>query len=531
MICYEEELETLIKAKARVIEVVSSEWQRIHGFANYVAEDLNIEWYCWNAITGLQVNTPQGLKTINSDCLSLSNVLDFYFKSEQNMILVIEDPHPFLQEANPINIRYLKEAMKESNYSINSKKTIILSCPIKCIPLEISKELPIIEVDLPDRDTLAIIANSVINQYKKECITANITPKLLQSALGLTIMEARLAFATAIINNHELTEKEIPFIIKHKEQIIKKSGLLEYYHPCEYLDSVGGLDNLKSWIRKRTKAYSDEAKTFGLNSPRGVLLLGVPGCGKSLIAKAIANEWQFPLLRFDLGKVYGGIIGESERNIRYALEVAKTISPCILWIDEIEKGLSGSNNGNSDAGTSARVFGTFLTWLQEKTEPVFVVATANDISHIPVELLRKGRFDEIFFVDLPSKIERINILNIHLNIKKRNADALHIDLNKVADATLGFSGAEIAEVVNEALFNAYSNKQDLTTECLIDCALQTTPLSTTMAETINQLRQWAKVRARLASSQKSESIESNNLVPILNQEQTNPFIKKHEKKD
>ena len=528
---YEEELETLIKAGAKVVEIASFEWERVHGFANYVAEDLGIDWYSWSSVSGLKVWEGNGFKIINPDCVTLPAVLDYYTKAENDMILVLEDFHPYGEANYPVNIRYLREMMRPQNFVGNYKKAIILSSPSKFVPEELSKELPVIEVDLPDRDTIEVIADSVVKEYKEYCLESKITPKLLESALGLTVMEARLAFAKAIIQNRKLTEDEIPLIIGEKEQIIKKSGLLEYFHPKEYLTSVGGLDNLKEWIHKRGQAYSDDAKEFGLNIPRGVLLLGVPGCGKSLTAKAIANEWKFPLLRFDLGKVFGGIVGESERNIRYALDVAKTISPCVLWIDEIEKGLSGSqSSGRTDGGTSARVFGTFLTWMQEKKEPVFVVATANDISSLPPELLRKGRFDEIFFVDLPSAKERENIFNIHLNNKHRDAKILGLNMAELVKKTEGFSGAEIEEVVNEALFNAYANGQkDLEMQNLLDCISDTSPLSRTMAETIANLRKWAEQRARMASKEKPDDVKPlGEDVPRLQQEYTNPFI--HKKK-
>lgn len=526
---YEEELETLIKAGAKVVEIASFEWQRVHGFVNYVAEDLNVDWYSWSSVSGLKVWEDGNFKTINPDCVTLPAVLDYYMKAENDMLLILEDFHAYSESNNPVNVRYLREAMRAQNYVGNYKKAIILSSPNKFIPEELSKELPVIEVELPDRVTIEVIANSVVGEYKDYCMETNITPKLLESALGLTVMEARLAFAKAIIQNRKLTEEEIPLIISEKEQIIKKSGLLEYFHPKEYLSNVGGLDNLKDWIHKRGQAYSDDAKKFGLNIPRGVLLLGIPGCGKSLTAKAIANEWKFPLLRFDLGKVFGGIVGESERNIRYALDVAKTISPCVLWIDEIEKGLSGSqSSGRTDGGTSARVFGTFLTWMQEKKEPVFVVATANDISALPPELLRKGRFDEIFFVDLPSAKERENIFDIHLKNKYRDAKALNLDMKELVKKTEGFSGAEIEEVVNEALFNAYAeNQKDLQMNNLLECISETSPLSRTMAETISNLRKWAKERARMASNEKPEEVkEMSEDIPKLQQEYNNPFISK-----
>lgn len=526
---YEEELEILIKAGAKVVEIASFEWERVHGFANYVAEDLNIDWYSWSSVSGLKVWEGSGFKAINPDCVTLPAVLDYYIKNENDMLLVLEDFHPYSEANNPVNIRYLREMMRTQNYQGNYKKAIILSSPNKYVPEELSKELPVIEVELPDRTTIEVIATSVVEEYSDYCMESEITAKLLESALGLTVMEARLAFAKAIITNRKLTEDEIPLIISEKEQIIKKSGLLEYFHPKEYLTNIGGLENLKDWIHKRGNAYTDEAKKYGLNTPRGVLLLGVPGCGKSLTAKAIANEWKFPLLRFDLGKVFGGIVGESERNIRYALDVAKTISPCVLWIDEIEKGLSGTqSSGRTDGGTSARVFGTFLTWMQEKKEPVFVVATANDISSLPPELLRKGRFDEIFFVDLPSARERENIFNIHLNNKKRDAKALGLDMQKLVKASEGFSGAEIEEVVNEALFNAYANGQkDLQMQNLLDCISSTSPLSRTMSETIANLRKWAEQRARLASTDKPEDVKGlGEDVPKLQQEYKNPFITK-----
>ncbi|HNZ65897.1 MAG TPA: AAA family ATPase [Planctomycetota bacterium] len=526
---YEEELETLIKAGARVVEIASFEWERVHGFTNYVAEILGIDWYSWSSVSGLKVWEEKGFKIINPDCVTLPAVLDVYLQYKDNMLLVLEDFHSHSEANHPVNIRWIREMMRPQNYLGDYKKAIILSSPSKFVPEELSKELPVIEVELPDRPTIEIIANQVVDEYRDVCFEKDITPKLLTSALGLTVMEARLAFAKAIITNRKLTEDEIPLIISEKEQIIKKSGLLEYFHPKEYLTHVGGLENLKDWIKKRGNAYSDEAKEYGLNTPRGVLLLGVPGCGKSLTAKAIANEWKFPLLRFDLGKVFGGFVGESERNIRYALDVAKTISPCVLWIDEIEKGLSGTqSSGRTDGGTSARVFGTFLTWMQEKKEPVFVVATANDISLLPPELLRKGRFDEIFFVDLPSEKERENIFHIHLKIKNRDAKQLNLDMEKLVKESEGFSGAEIEEVVNEALFNAYANGQkDLEMKNLLECINATSPLSRTMAETITNLRAWADKRARKASEDEpGEAKELDKKVPRLQQEYKNPFITK-----
>ncbi len=270
---------------------------------------------------------------------------------------------------------------------------------------------------------------------------------------------------------------------------------------------VAGLENLKEWFKKRSIAFSEKATRFGLSAPRGVMLLGVQGCGKSLCAKAVSAMWKLPLLRFDLGRMFSSLVGSSEENIRQAIQTAESVSPVILWIDEIDKALSnGSGGGASDGGTSSRVFGTLLTWLSEKTSPVFVIATANDISHLPPELLRKGRLDEIFFVDLPNRLEREDIFRIHLT--KRRRDPKTFDLTSLSTATEGFSGAEIEESVISALFDAFSEKADLTTQTLLSGIEGTVPLSRTMKEELQRLRNWAHGRARPASRPDSpQSIE------------------------
>ena len=258
---------------------------------------------------------------------------------------------------------------------------------------------------------------------------------------------------------------------------------------------------------------------------KGIMLLGVPGCGKSLTAKAVAKAWNYPLLRFDIGKVFGGIVGESENNVRRALDIAKAIAPCVLWIDEIEKGLSGvQSSGQTDGGTTSRVFGTLLTWMQEKTEPVFVIATANNIKELPPELMRKGRFDEVFFVDLPSSEERKKIFEIHIKNRKRSTELF--DFDALALATKGFSGSEIEECVKEGLQTAYSEGKDLTNEHIIKAASETVPLSITMGEGLRKLREWAKFRARMASSGVAEEVdvEKSKSIPKLRSEINNPFI-------
>jgi SpoVK/Ycf46/Vps4 family AAA+-type ATPase len=287
-------------------------------------------------------------------------------------------------------------------------------------------------------------------------------------------------------------------VFAEKQQIIRKSGLLEYYATDENFANVGGMSVLKDWLGKRSIAFTSEARAFGLPFPKGILMLGVQGCGKSLCAKAVSNLWQLPLLRFDMGRMFGSLVGSSEENVRRAIAVAESVAPAILWVDEIDKAFAGSQgSGSTDGGTTARVFGTFLTWLSEKTAPVFVVATANDISQLPPELLRKGRLDEIFFVDLPSPEERREIFRIH--ITKRKRDATKFDLEALAAGSGEFSGAEIEEAINSALYDAFYDKREVATDDVKTALSQTVPLAKTMDEQINRLRSWAEGRARNAS--------------------------------
>jgi SpoVK/Ycf46/Vps4 family AAA+-type ATPase len=287
-------------------------------------------------------------------------------------------------------------------------------------------------------------------------------------------------------------------VFAEKQQIIRKSGLLEYYSTDETFAHVGGLSVLKDWLQKRALALTDQARAFGLPAPKGILLLGVQGCGKSLCAKAVSSLWQLPLLRFDVGRMFGSLVGSSEENVRKAIAVAESVAPAILWVDEIDKAFAGSQgSAMTDGGTTARVFGTFLTWLSEKTAPVFVVTTANDISQLPPELMRKGRLDEIFYVDLPSEAERAEIFRIHL--AKRGRDPEKFDIPALVERSAGFSGAEIEQAVISALYDAFYTRTELSTELVREALRQTVPLSKTMDEQISRLRSWAEGRARNAS--------------------------------
>jgi AAA+ superfamily predicted ATPase len=523
------ELVNLIKANVKIIQIISYETLLIHANLANAASELKRELYLWNRIDGIKkCDTENNASWSVVDAEARSPDRPFAFLAEhKDIILLLEDFHPYMTENQPESIKRLRNAAMGGN---EHNKTLVLSQPFRLLPRELEKEVHIMELPYPTYEDLEVIFKNVCEAYK---IPVPDEPEhdLIEAALGLTIMEARKAFSLAYIESGKLTSAEVPLIIREKENVIKKSGYLEYYHPKETIEDVGGVYNLKNWLNKRGLAFNKGASDFGLTYPRGILLLGIPGTGKSLTAKAIGNLWHYPLLRLDMGKIFGGIVGESESNIRGALNIAEAIAPSILWIDEIEKAMSGmSSSGRSDGGTTSRVLGTFLTWMQEKNKPVFVVATANDISQLPPELLRKGRVDEIFFVDLPTQDEREEIIKIHLQKKKREPD--DFDIDKLAQKSKGFSGAELEEVVKEALFRAFDAGRSLCDEDMLNAITKTFPLARTMHETISEMRRWAQSRAVAASSKTPEPLDEwqNDNTPQLRQEAyVNPFLKGKEK--
>jgi SpoVK/Ycf46/Vps4 family AAA+-type ATPase len=314
----------------------------------------------------------------------------------------------------------------------------------------------------------------------------------VQSLQGLTLNEAERVLIRSIVHDGRLSADDLPLILDAKKQKISQSGLIEFFPRQENFDGIGGLKALKKWLLVRKGAFSEEAKKFGIDPPRGVLLLGIQGCGKSLMAKAIAQEWELPLLRLDTGSLFSKYIGETETNAREAIRLAESLAPVVLWIDEIEKAFTSQNGSDADGGVSARLLGTFLSWMQEKKAPVFVVATANNISLLPPELLRKGRFDEIFFMDLPAAEERAEIFRLHLQRRKRDPSAF--DLDALARAAEGFSGAEIEQGIVSALYAAFSSRRELSTDDIFHELKSTRPLSLVMKEQIDRMRAWAEGR-------------------------------------
>ena len=367
-------------------------------------------------------------------------------------------------------------------------------------PVELEKDVTVFDCSLPTRNELSDALDRIIRSVRERGdwridLDQVSRERVLKAARGLTASEAENVFAKSLVETRRL---DLGVIIAEKKQLIRKSHVLEYFDGVEDMSFVGGMGELKTWLRKRGLAFSERARRFGLPEPRGLLLLGVQGGGKSLIAKSVAGLWKLPLLRLDMGKVFSEMVGASEQNIRAALRLAESVSPCVLWLDELEKGVAGlGSSDRSDAGTAARVFGSFLVWMQEKTAPVFVIATSNDISSLPPELLRKGRFDEIFFVDLPNAQERREILAIHL--ARRHRDPMLFDLDHLAQEMQGFSGAEIEQIVISALYDAFEADREIVSQDLVNNIRRTIPLSQTMKERITALRNWARTHARSAS--------------------------------
>lgn len=499
---FQETVETLIRARYPIIYVVSPEEARVQQLLGEIAERRQKNVYEWSCTGGM---VPAGTsiqvqKTRNSPTRDPLAALDQVIEQADPAIFLFKDFHPFLAKGNHAIIRKLKEIALQLK---NSFRTIIIISPVVEIPVELEKEITLVTLPLPSRGEFLLLLYRIVEEVRrfrqvKIELDETSRDRLLAAACGLTLGEAENVFARILVKRERLSGEDVDAVLEEKRQIVRKSGLLEYYDSDASFSRVGGLDRLKDWLGKRSLAFTSEARDFGLEPPRGVLLLGVQGCGKSLCAKAAAALWEVPLLRFDIGKMFGSYIGSSEENIRRAIQVAESVAPAILWVDEIDKAFAGARGSSGDSGTAARVLGTFLTWLAEKTAPVFVIATANDISDLPPELLRKGRLDDIFFVDLPSVQERAEIFAIHLANRRR--DPSSFSTAELAAASDGFSGAEIEEAINSALYDAFSERRELANEHLLAAVRHSIPLSQTMQEKLRQLRSWAQGRARPASS-------------------------------
>lgn len=432
-------------------------------------------------------------------------------KSPEPTIFIFFDLHHQLgsagRPAEPSLVRSILDAA-QSFKNGPVPHTLLIVSPGLTLPIDLEKVVTVVDLPLPDAAEISTVLETIVSANRDAILDdlhGEDRDRIIQAAQGLTLWEAENAFARAIVTDRVLNADDIALILEEKRQTIRKSGLLEFIPPTGGLDHIGGLDNLKKWLLKRDGAWLPEAEEWSLPAPKGLLITGVPGCGKSLTAACVSNQWGLPLLRLDVGRVFSGLVGSSEQNMRNALKLAEAVAPSILWIDEIEKGF-GSAGGGGDSGTGQRVFGTFLTWMQEKKRPVFVIATANKIDSLPAEFLRKGRFDEIFFVDLPTSQEREEIWKLHLEKHLAPPSRAGGDLElsedtllQLAVASEGFSGAEIAQAVIGACFEAFADRRPVRVDDLLQTIENTVPLSVTQAEQITRIREWADSRAVAAT--------------------------------
>ncbi len=498
-----DELELLIRARYPVLYIVSWEEHRVEARLRDIARQRGKELYTWSVTTGLRRAGDAGSPNDRRGLSDPVEAMDSVIQHKEPAIYLFKDLHMLLRREVTCHTPNIRKVREVARGLTDSYKTMVIVGPRMELPAELEKDVTVVDFPLPTQADLDKLLTKISEDVKDHpALKVDLDPAsreaLVQAAGGLTLQEAENVFAKTLVNDGKLTGTDVSTVFAEKQQIVRKSGLLDYYDSSTKMEEVGGLENLKDWLKRRSSAFTEQAKAFGLPAPKGVLLVGVQGCGKSLCAKAVSELWRMPLLRFDVGRMFSSLVGSSEENIRRAIAVAENVSPAVLWIDEIDKAFAGSSgSARTDGGTTARVMSTFLTWLSEKTKPVFVIATANDISQLPPELLRKGRLDEIFFVDLPSEEERRGILAIHL--ARRGRDFKNFDLGPIVEAADGFSGAELEQAVISALYDAFYDGRELKSEDLMKAVRETVPLSKTMSERIGELRAWAAGRARPAS--------------------------------
>lgn len=484
-----------IRAGYPALYLVSPEEQRVEGELKNIARDLKFALHVWSTTLGLVDTEGGSTRPVNDPLEALLAIQEL----PEKVITVLRDFHLFLQgDPNPVLVRQFKDSLQEAK--TRNKPLIILGCRL-CLPPELEREITVVQIALPGKGELGRVLDGVLESAGIHELEESQREAALDAACGLSTHEAENAYALSIVESKAIVPE---LVSREKAQAIKQGGLMEVVPGKESLDSVGGLDVLKDWLLRRRNAFGRKARDYGLPVPKGLLMLGLPGTGKSLTAKSTAAVFGVPLLRLDMGRIFAGLVGQSEYNLRSALGVAEAIAPCVLWLDELEKGMAGGkSSGATDGGTTARVLGTFLSWMQEKMAPVFVVATANDVSQLPPEMLRAGRFDQVFFVDLPDDKEREAIWNIQIH--KYGRDPLDFDLRQLARASEGLTGSEIEAVFVETLYQCFDQETEPSDLAIAKVLTEFVPLSKTMAEQIGTLRTWARGRARLATSPSQES--------------------------
>jgi len=513
-------LDTLVRARYPVIQIVTQEenrvsrlitaWLKNHNQVRVQKEQAEKDLLWWTMTTG--VRSEADLSKMLSPTPDPIAALQFFAKYGEGTdkdskgapaIMIMKDIEPYYKD--PRTIRALRDCIA----SLTSKpRTIILISSELKIPAACKRQIAVIEWSLPTIEELTNILDLFIKQLKFQNIDTELNgdrEQVAKALAGLTEFQAQSVLSTAVISTGKLDGEAVEFIIREKARLVKESGLLEFFQPDDKLAKIGGLDNLRGYLRKRQEAFSEKAKAFGLPAPKGIMMVGIPGCGKSLAAKTLAGLWKLPLMRLDVGSLMGSLVGQSEQNLNRALQVAESAAPCILWLDELEKGFSGvKSSGRSDGGTTARVFAKFLTWMQEKTAPVYIVATCNDIQALPPELMRAGRFDDIFFVDLPNRTERKEIWEIH--ISKVGRDPANYSIEALVEQSEGYTGSEIEVSVADGLYTAFDESSELKTSHLVAAINERVPLLKTMETEINNLREWAKGKAKPASSSDQQQV-------------------------
>jgi SpoVK/Ycf46/Vps4 family AAA+-type ATPase len=481
------DLDLLIRGHTPIIAIESFEEQRVLEYLVNSAVKSNIPLFKWSVTDGLvRLDVDLGPQ---KNIAAAQDVLRHIKSAKLQGLYVLLDMDPWLND--PVNIRFVKEIAMM--FDGNQGKLIFVSHQSQ-LPDGLSRLSVLFRLRLPNHEELDTLIRVEAQRWQQQSGQRVRTDRatldiLIKNLSGLSSSDAKRLIHNAIVNDGAITENDLPNVIQAKYRLLNREGTLSFEYDTTPFSEVGGMEKLKKWLQQRQPAFANATGASGLDRPKGILLLGVQGCGKSLAAKAVAGMWSVPLLRLDFGRLYNKYIGETERNLRHALQTAEVMSPCVLWIDELEKGISGNND---EDGTSRRLLGTLLTWMAENTKHVFIVATANNIDQLPPELIRKGRMDEIFFVDLPNAAIRERVLTIHL--KKRKIDTGMIDVPQLAAACDGFSGAEIEQAVVSVLYANHETKQVIDTKALLEEISRTRPLSVVMAEKIMQLRIWANDR-------------------------------------
>jgi SpoVK/Ycf46/Vps4 family AAA+-type ATPase len=495
-----ERLATLLRAGYAGIMWVTSEEQRAEAEISMATETVERTLFVWSATQGL-VNVKRSGQKLG--CEDPMEMLDAIGK-EKTPVVVLRDFHPFFD--SPMIVRKVRDLLRVFRAEGGA---IIFLGPVQKIPTELTREITLLPTGLPDAETLGRVLDGVVNGVSGGKVAALDTAtrdKVLGAAAGLTTIEAENAFALSLVETAKTGKATADpgIVTRQKIETLKKSGILEYYPAVESIENIGGLATLKDWLRKRTKTFTKDAAQYGLPAPKGILLAGPPGTGKSLTAKATSSMWGLPVLRLDVGKVFQPLVGQSEQTMREAIDTAEAMSPCILWLDELEKAFAGAAGGGQyDSGVGSRVFGTFLTWMSEKTSPVFVMATANNVTSLPPELIRKGRFDEIFALDLPTADEREAILAIHLAKRKRNPGKF--DIKVLAAEAEEFSGAELESCVVGAMYSGFEAGREFSTADVAEEIRATTPLARSMKEVVGRMRDWARTYARPAGQAQGQA--------------------------